>query len=317
MNNTEQIEAWLNGELSEPERLAFEKRIAEDPALAEEVDLVRDIIKGITFAGRRAAIRQIEAGLEAENFFKAPAPAQKERRVIPLRNWLLMAAGFALVIAAAIWIFNPSQSTSPVIVEEDKPRQIDSAETRLDTGKQELAVKPEEGKGASPKPGESKPPQVGGQKIKEAYAAFYETEKTALPGILEPLEELGLADPDRRRKQQLAAALKHYEEGRFREARAALAAHLERYPGEQLAQLYLGLALLETGGHSEVPEYLAPLTEDASFQYAHTAKWYLALAYSWLGDSAKAIRLVKELAADSAHPELAARARSYLEQIEK
>jgi hypothetical protein len=180
-----------------------------------------------------------------------------------------------------------------------------------------LAVKPVEDKSASPKPVESKPPQVVGQKLKEAYAAFYEIEKTELPGILGPLEELGFADPDRRRKPQLAKALNHYEKGRFGEARSALSAHLENYPGEQTAQLYLGLALLETGDHSEAPEHLAPLAEDASFPYTHTAKWYLALAYSRLGDGAKAIRLMKELAADSAHPELAARARSYLERIEK
>jgi len=317
MNNTDQIEAWLKGELSESDRLVFEKRMEEDPAFAEEVDLVRNILKGIEFAGRRAALRKIEAGLEAENFFDAPAPVKKERRIVPLRNWLLMAAGVALVIAAAIWLINPSQTGTPGMVKQDEPTEIDSLAQKPDTERQELAVEPEEDKGASPKPGESKLPQAYGQKLKEAYAAFYQIEKTELPGILEPLEELGLADPDRRRKQQLANALSHYEKGRFKEARSALVAHLDKHPGEQLAHLYLGLALLELGDYNKAPGHLAPLAEDASFPYAHTAKWYLALAYSRLGDGAKAIRLMKALAADSTRPELAARAKTYLEQIEK
>lgn len=112
MENIEKIERYLKGELSSSEKMEFEKRLASDKTLAEELAAFRQdelIIKS-------AVKRQLK--VTAENALRN----RKEKsvnRIIMMRK-IAVAAGFALIVAIGIWWLNGTSgqdSTEQLVVQ--------------------------------------------------------------------------------------------------------------------------------------------------------------------------------------------------------
>ncbi|MEL7531554.1 MAG: hypothetical protein AAFN10_09615 [Bacteroidota bacterium] len=98
MNLEEQIDAYLNGRLSEADRSAFETQIAQDPQLAEEVALQQEATQ-LLLADRQSAFKAQLKEFAAKSK-TAPVIELKDAPVVALwqRNWVRIAAAVALLI---------------------------------------------------------------------------------------------------------------------------------------------------------------------------------------------------------------------------
>lgn len=85
LEQIKKIESYLNGELSEKEKAAFEERLTHEPGLMEEVELQRDLLKGI----QRAALNQ-----------KVQGAGRRFHRLRNFRNW----GGGGLLVLVAIGV---------------------------------------------------------------------------------------------------------------------------------------------------------------------------------------------------------------------
>ncbi len=123
MEENEELQLYLEGELSEAQRLAFEQRIAADPDLEERVHLHQrleahgfaDPVEQSIEAELRVLMedRQEQEGDEVLEDERSEAQGKKRRS--PFGTIWLVAAGIALLAAVSFFLFRPG---SPVSHEE-------------------------------------------------------------------------------------------------------------------------------------------------------------------------------------------------------
>lgn len=120
--HTEQIDAWLKGELTETERLSFEQKLAEDTDLAAEVKAYQLMVEGIEYAAIKAEVKKktvpIVRKLEREGFLPKLAPVvpmnPKSRRPRILLWVLTTAATLVILLIAAYWLLQSSSNTEAI-----------------------------------------------------------------------------------------------------------------------------------------------------------------------------------------------------------
>ncbi|MDX2136044.1 MAG: hypothetical protein SFV52_14765 [Saprospiraceae bacterium] len=120
-------------------------------------------------------------------------------------------------------------------------------------------------------------PQKSGISPEEAFARFYKPESTVLPKILDEMESAGFADAEPA-NDTLTRALKAYEANEYQDALTNLNLYLLNYPEDQLANLYLGLTLMQMNEYGKAIGKLGTLATDEQFAHKNTARWYLALS---------------------------------------
>lgn len=115
----EQIEQYLNGSLPANERLAFENELRQDPALARELTLHRQLQEAILREAPDSLMAQA-LGNAANTFFTdellpVPEPekvAQKARNV-PFWYWMAASISLALLVGGGAYFLNSRPSVSP------------------------------------------------------------------------------------------------------------------------------------------------------------------------------------------------------------
>ena len=79
MTNNDKIDLYLTDRMSAPERASFEREMAADPALAEEVTMQRELIRAIQAKGAKEYLQQVEKNIQRREkrfrIFKIYAPA--------------------------------------------------------------------------------------------------------------------------------------------------------------------------------------------------------------------------------------------------
>lgn len=111
----EQIEAYLAGRLSEAERTAWEKQMADDPSLAAEVALHRRL-EEVVGDRDKLAFRQTLAELVQE--FPAPSPKPGGK---PYLRWGGLA--FGLIALIGLWLYLRPAASVPDPQEETRLAQ--------------------------------------------------------------------------------------------------------------------------------------------------------------------------------------------------
>ena len=110
----EQIEAYLDGSMTEEQRLSFEQEIAEDESLRSEVDLHREIHSAIESRSQVDAFRNLLSEVDAETQVAGKTrsidPEQSRSRSIPVTRWLAIAAAVLVFFIAGIQFFGPGVS---------------------------------------------------------------------------------------------------------------------------------------------------------------------------------------------------------------
>lgn len=87
----ETIENYLKGNLSETDKVAFEKKINENPELKKEVELQKQVLKGIERAGLKQSAKQ---GLKKHKFNKG------------LKNWGLGGLAIVVIALSSVFVYN-------------------------------------------------------------------------------------------------------------------------------------------------------------------------------------------------------------------
>ncbi len=98
LSDFERIESYLTGRLTAEEQIIFERAIAANTELADEVAVHRELIKAVEIEGLRKAFDDLH-----------------DRVIVPVsenntRRWFAIAAGIALLIACGVWLqFQPNE----------------------------------------------------------------------------------------------------------------------------------------------------------------------------------------------------------------
>lgn len=113
----ELIEAYLNDELSVPDRTSFEADIRDDAELRAEVDRQRDIRLGLRALGIQRALERAKTQYKASS--PVVMPEKQEPTIVrPLSTWRYWAAAASVVAVLGIGYYAYQQTTS---------RQVDIA----------------------------------------------------------------------------------------------------------------------------------------------------------------------------------------------
>lgn len=115
MNDLDLIEHYLDGSLSETERLAFEERVSGDAELRAQVEEMRLIREGIVRASRKVVLKSLQE-------LEATLPAV-ETPVIPLwrKTWLQVAAGISLLALCVYLLWPRTQEPAQLFAEYFEP----------------------------------------------------------------------------------------------------------------------------------------------------------------------------------------------------
>lgn len=237
--NLTAIENYVNGTLSVDEKNAFEKRLAADTNLAQELQLYKNILGGIDLEGTsiiRNELKDIRANLEKEQAFET---TDKQSKVITMkpkknnssRNWLAIAASLLVLVAVGFWL------------------QKDPSLTRT-----------------------------------EALARYdhQSMQSELLTNQINEYEGLGMADPERGKKDTLATVLQAYKAGDYQASYNLVTTYLERYPTDEIAQYYAGMTQFQEGQYTKAVEWLTKVAINKDLPVYDQARWYLGLTYMML-----------------------------------
>jgi hypothetical protein len=133
----EQITDYILGNLTASQKADFDAELLQNKALQDEVELMRDVLKGIEAKGDfdfRQNLEKIEKDLEKESFFSSQntdnqIDIKKKSTIfqIPMFRYALAAAllGFGLIF----W-FSTQQNNSPNNIANTKPTESNTAQTQ-------------------------------------------------------------------------------------------------------------------------------------------------------------------------------------------
>ena len=120
-----QIDRYVQGEMEEQERVAFEQGMQTDEALAGEVAMQQDLIDHIADDKKKALRQELKNLFSHEEIESAPA---KVRR-LNVRKFL-MAASIALLAGMTCWLYHTTQNNperifarhfEPYVIQERSP----------------------------------------------------------------------------------------------------------------------------------------------------------------------------------------------------
>lgn len=278
--NEELIEKWINNELSDAELIEFEKKMETDTEFKKDAELSKDIAISIDHSGQedlRKKLQKTESNLEQEDFFSTNSNIKTMK---PQNE--KSSIGKWIGMAAAVLLL---LGAAMFLLNQNDDKGTDPVIATTD---------------GDPK---------------EAFKKYYKPDKKEVAKLIAEYESLGFADPEKAQKDSLSTALKLYSENKFEEARVLLSAYITNYPKDNVANLYMGLCLLQQSEYAKASRFLEDVVQDDKFQQNTMAKWYLGLCYSQFGSKQgldKTRTIMNELANTEYHQE----ARNYLSMMD-
>lgn len=258
-----EIHAYLEGEGSEEKRADFEKRMSQQPELAEEVALQRRIKTGLKAIQYRQQFKEIHNQLAAEGklpdfasveveeptYRKIAAP---ERRIRPLWQYIAVAAAIVLAVGL-VWYMNHDATPidKQVAGEDGQTQQENPVEQQPETPKNETPVLP--------------PPPNLDQLVAEAFSP-----------------KVTLGRPFSEENLGVSPAL------------------IMRWEADTTA-LYTGIRQLQAGRAAAAETEFNKITESRTTEIAQHAQWYLALAQLKQAKLAPARQQLQTIAGQTSH----------------
>src|SRR6056297_1951036 len=104
----ERIESYLSGEMADSEKSAFEREMAQDTALREEVAIQRELIQAVELGALEETLLEIEKEMQS--------PGEGQQRESH-RYWFAMAASFLALIALSVWMLTKPNTNQKLFAE--------------------------------------------------------------------------------------------------------------------------------------------------------------------------------------------------------
>lgn len=258
-----QLYQYLNEEMQADEKAEFEQRIQEDKHLAQEVEFHKDLLLGVEWVGDEDLKQKIQHAAET-----------MEKEGFFEEGGGIMSSDRA-----------PKTAASPRIRSLFRPQYMAIAASLLIM----LIIGFFLNRSSNP--------------YQKVYANNYSPSSTLLQEQLQDLNKSGMATPDLDRRASLLEALKYFEAGEYSTASPALQHHVEQFPSDDLAFLFLGQSLMEEQKFREATIALETNADDPTAPFHRQAIWYVGLAYLQMeGHEQKAIEAFEEISTDGGSP---------------
>ncbi len=218
----DKIQKYLDGQLSEQDRKDFEDRLADDSVLAGEVRVYQELDLALEGAGADAFRSEIDQWEKAST---------TEKKIVPLRRFLSIAAALVLLVAASLFILLPSGQSAQEIFA-----------TYYDPYEDLITAR------------DSKSSAV----LNQAMAAYNQEEFATAESQLRAYLDAG----GEHLGAKLYLAISQLEQGKINEVIPNLNALLNHPQYGQQSRWYLGLAYLKDGKITEAREILSSIAED-------------------------------------------------------
>jgi hypothetical protein len=235
----DKIEAFLDRQLPDKEREAFEQAIAQDPELATQVELQRferDAMELLVEQDLREDMKVWKK--EMLHDYAATQPDNIRKLKVRRRTrFLAIAAGFLVILtAAALWWFQPFSEDQPAIASNDIP-------TSQDQQREPSQITPELNEQADQPIAQLTEPQKKGTEAEEETPTTQQADKiqennTQQPIVQDQLQpQIQTAPQVATQNNSLELATQYFDDAYLRqqdtEGKEALAELLKAYSGKQ------------------------------------------------------------------------------------
>lgn len=292
----EAFNKYLSGQLSKEERLAFEKKLAEQPELQAEL-MLREGLQQLQLQQKMAAAAQLR---------KTHERSARRQRIA----WgSLVVAG--LLGALAWWNFQKSTSSTPA-----QP-PVPTIEIPADSPSTQPPVPPTPAPSSRPAIAEG-PARTNNSGDPFPPAPAVRGEKDASvdqQALLDALWHTAYPPADWQLSEALAAADTLLRQGSFAQAYVRLQRLEMRVPANDTLRLMKGFCLLEMREGGEAINYWENL-EVRQPDWKAFLQWHRGLALLLKGERAAAEQLFRSMGADSGHP-FTTQARKALQVLDK
>lgn len=263
------IEAYLDGALDAEARQAFEKQLSGDPALQQAVAAARQVREDLDWLA-------VEQGVgQAQGHFWAKKRTKRRMR----RIFLLLLAS---ALAVALLLFQKKDNPSPGLPAVGPEHPVMPS----------TPVSPPDESPQKTEPNPATAPQAADRESR-LFAAFFVPCKDP---SLEPSQRGNAEMPPVER------FLDHYWKLRYPEA-LALFETLETNDQTNDNLLFVKAnCLLAEARAAEAAPLLENILRNDRSRFMTETRWYLALAYLKTGRKKQALKLLRELASDTASP---------------
>ena len=330
----ERIESYLLGNLDEQAQQEFEKEMAADAALQEEVLFHQYILKGIQKGEDKAlktAINQTTNKLEAGGFFneydlrnELASQNKKGKSSSDLKNlwwgillFLLLSFFYWLISSNFFTPPNPPEEVKETKLPDPMPPSLPDADTiSYPVAESEITPKPEKKRSVSKKPKEINQTTITNSKPVEA------SNSTLIASANLKIEDYIQYLPKERTRSVsqepslLDKANRAFDNRDF-EVAYSYYTSLEAPQKENAAILYkLGFSALLIDKLDIAISAFNQVIKKQSISYKEDAEWHLALALYQKGKKLEANEMVKNIRKDPEH-RLYKKAKLYLEDLKK
>ena len=287
-HDDELLDDYLLGRLDEPARLRVEQRALHDAEFASELNLRRDIVRGIELsgeAGLREKIAALDGALAAQGFFEEKRPALGFVRggLFSRKNFRwAAAASVAVLLAAATWVFWQNKSTDS----EKMAVQPPSTTIGPDTARR-------------PSSTVHRPPSTGHRPRRDANRYLAIAREAYAPPDYSSLRTVGATTPT-----LLSAASAAYEKGEFRQVAQLLDTVSAASAFYWQAVEIRAHAHYRSGQTGQAAQQFRQLANSGRLPFSERAEWFLliCLAENYPRSKHEFEALHHKILTDTGHP---------------
>lgn len=301
----EKIESYIKHQMSEKDRILFEREISQDALLEKKVKQQQQEQKILELL--------VEKDLKAKLVEWDKSEIITDKNVNKFNQTLLLVLVGLVIIGGIFWFYSNQKQ------EHIDTFPINQSKSKKENTKEEIeSPKIEESIHVSPpkkipSKQENQPVASQSQKINSSKEKGAKNDKKTLtqnskllalaekhfiPFSPTTIESRSIQATNRDSIRQI---LSLFEAGNYQVGNQLLKALILNTPENTEFQYYLGVGLYSDRQFNQAIQYLKPILKDPNFLYFEEVEWTLALSYIFQTEYLKGKEILQEIAKDSEH----------------